>query len=242
MAALALGITSARADLIDANFYNAGYFNAGIGNAAASGAAVVGSAGDIWNGIDGSSGAGGPISLVDVAGSATPVTLTYNTSGGSAIPAAGLGTQANPSLMNDYLFNNTSGNITLGLQGLAANTAYDLYVYVASDDAVSSDRSLTLTANSASGMATGDPMSSFVSGQNYLLLAATSDALGDINITEADGAANTSGEIDLNGLQIENAAVPDASATWSLFAISGLGLILFARRTLVNKQRALIRI
>jgi len=220
----ALGAISAHSALIDVNFYSAGY-----GGSTASGAAVVGGASDIWNGIAGDNGSGSGISLVDANGNTTSVTLSYDTSGGSAITSVAQNTQPNPSLMNDYLFNNTGGDITVTLQGLVASTPYDLYVYLASNDGGSGARAAEVTANSVFASATGDPQASFIPGQNYILLAATSDASGTINITESDSAGvNFSGEVDMNGLQISSVPEP---TTLSLLAISGLGLILFARRS-----------
>lgn len=223
MAALVLGVTSARADLIGVNFYSSGF-----GGSTASGAAVVGTASDLWNGIDADPGSGGPISLMDTSGNPTSAFLTYNSPGGGGVAPASPNIQPNPSLMYDYLFNNNSTFISVTLGGLAPSTPYDLYIYLASDDAAGSDRAANVVANLVSGTATGNPQTSFINGENYLLLQPTSSALGTIDILETDGAANTSGEIDMNGLQLT--AVPDPSSTLLLSAISGLGLILFARR------------
>jgi hypothetical protein len=218
MAALALGMTSARAQLIDVNFYSAGF-----GGSAASGAAVVGTATDQWNGIAADSGFGGPINLVDANGNATFVTLSYNSPSGGAVVSANANIQPNASLMYDYLFNNNGSGITVTLGGLAASTPYDLYIYLASNDGGGSARAANVTANLASGTATGNPETSFINGDNYLLLDVTSSALGTINIAETDALANTSGEVDMNGLQITS--VPEPS-TLFLFVVGGLGLIL----------------
>ena len=233
MVAIALGALSARAQLIDVNFYSAFYLGS-----AASGAAATGAAGDIWNGINDDNVAGGPIyNLVDTTGTATPVSLSYNTDSTpsyGAVTSIIKNTQPNPVLMNNYLFNNTHGDITVTLQGLSDSTLYNLWLYVASCDAIGSDRAADLTANSVFASATGTPEGNFDAGQNYVLIQTTSSASGTINITESDDSANTSGEVDLNGLQISS--VPDLATTLPLLTISGLGLILFARRTSKDMQ------
>jgi hypothetical protein len=222
-AALSLGLVAAHAQLIDVNFYNSGY---GVG-APATGPAVVGNAGDIWNGVDAQSSSGGPLGLVNTLGGATPVTVSYDTSGGGALPAALLNTQPNPSLMNSYLFNNQSGTITVTLAGLTPFATYGPYVYVASDDAFLFPRSADLNVNGLTGGALGAPAPAFVSGANYLHFNPVANADGNIVIVESDDISNTGGEVDFNGLQL---LAPDQSTTLGLFAMSGLGLALFARR------------
>jgi hypothetical protein len=190
--------------LVDVNFYSSSF-----GGAAATGAAAVGSTGDKWNGI--SAGAsGGPVSLFDTTGASTSVTLSYDTSGGNSVTSVAQNTQPNPNLMNDYLFNNAGGNITVTLGNLLPNSTYDLYIYLASNDGGSSGaRSALATANGTGATATGNPQSTFLAGQNYVLLATTSTSSGIINITESDlSPPNSTTEVDMNGLQIEGAFAP----------------------------------
>jgi len=204
---MAWGAFSAHAasGLIDVNFFTTINGN----GSAASGAAVVGSANDVWNGFDGGvNPGGGPLALFDSASNSTPVTLTYSSMGG--VGPLNSNIQPNASLMTDYLFNNTNGAITLTLQNLTPNTLYNLYVYLSSNDAGDSDRAALVTANGVFANATGDPQTTFIAGENYLLLTPTSDGGGTINITEVPDLANSSQEVDLNGIQL--ASVPEPSA------------------------------
>jgi hypothetical protein len=218
---MALGAFSARADsgLIDINFFTTVNGN----GSAATGAAVIGSSNDVWNGFDGGSDPGdGPLPLFDSASNATPVTLTYSSMGG--VGPLNSNIQPNASLMTDYIFNNTNGAITLSLQNLTPNTTYDLYVYLSSNDAGGSDRAALVTANGVFANATGDPQTSFIDDENYLLLTPTSDGSGTINITEAPGAANSSQEVDLNGIQL--ALVPEP-CTLALLVAGSATLVAF---------------
>jgi hypothetical protein len=208
IAALALAGASqvASASLIDVNFFTTAYLPNG---GTATGAAVVGTANDQWNGINGDAGTGTTPSLIDTTGTPTGVTLTYASEG--AVTSLAQNTQPTPSMMNDYLFNNTGGTLTVTLGNLAAGT-YDLYVYLASNDASGNNRAAVVTANAYTALATGNSQPSFIAGQNYLLLTPTVGASGVLTITESDlSTVNTSGEVDMNGLQIEPAigAVPE---------------------------------
>jgi len=228
LAALAVGVSSTRAQSIDVNFYSQ-YF----GGSTASGSAVVGSPTDVWNGINGDGGVlGGPFLLVDTAGTPTAL-LAYLLSPDSnpiaAIAAAALGTQENPSLMNDYLFNNQGGDIFIELAGLTPNANYDLYVYLSSDDSSNASRSLIVYANGDLGYATGDPTPTFTSGQDYLPLEFTASPTGILLLAAGDAPNNTTGEIDLNGFQLVS-AVPDQASTLALLAIGVGGLAIVARR------------
>jgi hypothetical protein len=214
IAALALaGATQiASASLIDVNFYTTGYSPPG---GTATGAAVVGTANDQWNGIDGDPGSGSVSSLINTGGSPTGVTLTYNTSGFGAITSLAQNTQPTPSMMNDYLYNNAGGSITVTLGNLAAGT-YDLYVYLASNDGNGGERSASVNANGITLTATGNAESSFMAGQNYLLLTPTVGASGVLTITESDNPStgNAHTEVDFNGLQLASpiAAVPEPAS------------------------------
>jgi hypothetical protein len=191
------------------------------GGSTPSGAAYWGGASDQWNVFDAyNTTTGGPFTLVDVNGGTTSVDMSYSADG--AVKSLNTGTQPDPALTSYYLFNNSSGSIDLDLAGLLPSQAYQLVMYVSSDDALAGDRSLTgsVTGSAAVGFsATGDPQSSFIPGENIVTLSAVSDAAGDLSIVESDGGTNTTGEVDLNGLQIQ--AVPEPSPV----SILALGIV-----------------
>jgi hypothetical protein len=227
LTALAVGVGSTHAQTIDVNFYSQAY-----GGSTATGAGVVGTPTDVWNGINGDGGvAGGPFALVNTLGTPTAALaylLAPDTNPIAAIAAAALGTQQNPSLMNDYLFNNQGGDIIVELAGLTPSANYDLYLYLSSDDSSNGARSVGVDANGVIGFATGDPTPTFTAGSDYLPLAVTASASGTLLIIAVDGPNNSTGEIDMNGLQLVRA--PDQASTLALLAIGVCALALAARR------------
>lgn len=191
------------AKLIDVNFTQNS--SAGQGGPSPgptmSGAAVLGSAGDQWNGINGTGGTG--IHLIYSDGTASPVTMTFSSDGGYNVfdyggttPFAG---GADAALMENYLYN---GGVpqTVTLSGLAPNTIYDVVLYnAANTSAPGRTTYFTINGNTISSTwnATG---STFVPGVDYVYFpAATSDALGNMIITYTGSG---SAEGDINGFQI----------------------------------------
>ena len=87
-----------------------------------SGEAVLGAAGDLWNGINVSSGSGIP--LIYANGSNSPVTMTFTAGGGydvySFSGSTPFAATAYDALMEDYLYNSGIPQ-TVTLSGLAAN-------------------------------------------------------------------------------------------------------------------------
>jgi hypothetical protein len=205
---LAGAVQIANASLIDVNFYTTVFVPPG---APGVGAAAIGGLSDFWNGVDPLFASLGSVSsLADYTGVPTGTTLTYNTFGGGGVTSLAQSPLPNP-IMNDYLFNNTHGDIIVTLGNLVPSTVYDLFVYVASNDAVPGQRGALVNANGALAPAIGLPSPAFAPGQNFVQLTPTSSAAGVITITESDLAGvNNFGEVDMNGLQLVgpfNAAV-----------------------------------
>lgn len=226
-ACFAFAAVSARSQSLDVNFYNSGY-----GGSTASGAAVVGSADDIWNGIDVLGSADSDLGLVDTSGDPISATLSYDTIDGGAVTSAATSEQPNPSLMSDYLFNNDGGQISVTLDGLADDTEYNLYIYLASQDASDGSRAADVTVNGTEETATGNPETSFSEGDNYLLFQTVSSDSGEIDITEADDSNNTDHEVDMNGLQLEPVPEP------SLASLACLGLLVFQQRKWLFRRKS----
>jgi hypothetical protein len=214
------GGSVAHASLIDVSFYNSGY----PPTIQPTGAAVLGQAGDQWNWIDAGITNGSP-DLIDSTGTLTGASLTFTADGG--VRSLNLNTQPVPDLTNAYLFNNTGGTITVTLDGLTPSQNYLLVLYVASDDAFSGARSLTGVVNGLTSVpfsATGDAQPSFINGENVVELGVTSDASGSLTISESDGLGNSSGEVDMNGLQLQSGTVPEP-ASLSLLCLGGAALL-----------------
>ena len=209
-----LSISLSRAQLVNVDFNE----NDGVGwggggpnpGPTMSGAAVLGAAGDLWNGIDVSSGTN--IALSDVNGNASPVTLTFTSGGGydvhsfgGSTPFAGTGYDA---LMEDYLFNSGVAQ-TITLAGLATNAAYNLVLYNAANSGTAG-RTTYFTVNGVSKSGTWDGASStLIPGIDYVnFTCAMSDSSGKLVITyRGDGTA----EGDVDGLQIQAAPLTIAA-------------------------------
>ena len=218
----------ANAGLIDIAFYNSGF-----GGNQPTGAAVLGQAGDQWNFIDAANCPTCPVNtgLIDATGGATSAILNFTADG--AVPSATAGTMPDPDLMNNYIFNNSGGSITVSLTGLVASQSYELALYVASFDAGGGDRALSGIVSGASTVpfaATGDPQPTFVDGENVVILPVTSDAAGNLTITESDASPSVT-EVDLNGLQLQD-VVPEPSS---------LGLLCLGGSLLVWRSRRFLR-
>ena len=212
------GAFAANAGLIDVAFYNSGFDSP---YAAPTGPDVLGMSSDVWNSIDAGTSPN-PASLVDTGGNVTGASVAYTAEGG--VQSLILGTQPDPNLTNNYLFSDAADGfnaIQLLLSGLVDNGDYELVLYVASNDANGGDRSLTGTANGVAFSATGDPQSTFINGENVVELAVTADGTGSISILESN-PGNSGGEIDLNGLQLENAPEPASLGLLMLGSIMGL--------------------
>lgn len=228
------GACVAQAGLLDIAFYSSAF-----GGTQPTGPAVLGQAGDLWNWIDAGNPGGstdtnyGPIAVSDTAGNPSG-SLSFMAEGG--VTSVKQGTQPDPDLTNNYLFNNTGGSIDVTLDGLAANQNYLLVMYVASNDAAGGARSLVGTVNGAPFAATGNAQTTFIDGENIVELNVTSDASGAITIAE-NGAGNSSGEVDFNGLQLQTSSVPEPASLSLLCCCLGVMGLLASRRE--RRRRAM---
>ncbi len=210
LAVLAVMFVSGRlpAQLININFTqnsSAGTGGPSVGPTM-SGAALLGNAGDHWNGINGSSGAG--LALACANGSASPVTLSFTSGGGYNVydfsgttPFAG--TTYN-NLMQTYLYND-GGPQTITLSGLEKNACYQLAIYNAANS-TATDRTTYFTINgNTSGSTWNGTTGTLVQGVNCVFFPlALSSSTGTLVITYT---GNGTIEGDVNGLQFQKAPV-----------------------------------
>ena len=209
---LSIGLSHAQLVNVDFNQNNGVGWGGGGPNPGPtmSGAAVLGAAGDLWNGINVSSGTN--IALDYASGNASPVTLTFTSGGGYDVYSFGGSTPmagtAYDALMEDYLFNNGVAQ-TITLAGLAANAAYNLVLYNAANSGTAG-RTTYFTVNGVNKSSTWDGASStLIPGIDYVnFTSALSDSSGRLVITyQGDGTA----EGDVDGLQIQAAPLTIAA-------------------------------
>lgn len=175
-----------------------------------SGAAILGEAGDLWNGIDVSSGSGIPLAYAN--GSNSPVIMTFDSGGGYDVNSYGGSTPfagtAYDALAEDYLYN---GGVpqTITLSGLAANSAYHLVLYNAANT-VAAGRITYFTVNNNEQGSTWDGSSSaLIAGIDCVdFPSVLSDGAGNLVITYT---GNGTAEGDIDGFQIQ--AVSASSLT-----------------------------
>jgi hypothetical protein len=215
-----------------------------------SGAAVLGSAGDVWNGLGGFTYAapGGAATytsgpLVNSAGAATGVSLSLSAPSGtygansvnwnnySTFSWATLGNEqtltGGPFTPYSALYSHTlvansaAGNGNVTLTGLAANQAYNLVLYSASDLNVGAGRTGTFTVNGVTQTTlwTASGATTLILGVDYTEYVSTlSSGTGTLTINFGNLGGS---ESDLNGFQLQ--AVPEPGT----LALLGMGLPLF---------------
>ncbi|RXK85152.1 PEP-CTERM sorting domain-containing protein [Chlorobaculum sp. 24CR] len=214
-----------------------------IGGGGYTGAAEIGKAGDTWNtiGLGRSTSIDNTTSnLFDVNGDATGVSVrttgTADDIGGWVATGGdvnGFHGTSYEGLMDGYLFayGATAGG-TITFSGLSAGTPYDVYLYSEGDSATDG-RQLGVTVNgsyytTSPSVAVAD---SFIAGQNYLLIHATTDAIGNLAIGYNQAAL----EANINGVQI--AAVPEPG-TIVLLGVGGLAVAALKKRKELETSEA----
>ncbi len=219
-----LSVATLQAQLINVDFNENSLAGSGGGpnpGPTMSGAAVLGKAGDLWNGIDVSSGTGIPLAYAD--GSASTITMTFTSGGGYDVNSYGGSTPfastTYDAVMEDYLYNNGIPQ-TITLSGLEANSIYNLVLYNAAN-VVAASRTTYFTVNGNTQSSVWDGTSgTLIAGVDYVDFAsALSDASGNLVITYT---GNGSAEGDIDGFQIQAApftinAVYDGTNVFILF-------------------------
>ncbi len=198
--------------LIDVQF-GGNTFSSGQNSAVQTGAAQVGSSGDQWNDITNISSLTSGVSLSQVNGSSSGVTLTVTPDGGAAdlqawsVGSGGGGGSVLQSTSDAALFqgfmvvdygHNTGGNVVFS--GLSAGTSYNLYVY----SAPNASRSVNVSLNGGASVAVGpnNGATALSSSNNYVLLSGTADSTGKLTLRTTLGSG---GEMDINGFQLQQA-------------------------------------
>lgn len=197
---------STQAQLIDVNFTQNSSAGAGGPNPGPtmSSAAVLGSAGDLWNGINGTNGTAIPLIYTD--GALSPVTLSFTSGGGYNVydysgttPFNGTPWQA---LAETYLYNNGAQQ-TITLSGLETNSLYNVVAYNAANSGAS-DRTTYFAINGYKQGSTWNGSSdTFIPGIDYVFFPSVMSGSNGTLVLTYDGIG--SAEADINGFQIEAA-------------------------------------
>jgi hypothetical protein len=229
---LACGISAKAQILIDVQFGGNDFYGPYANTQ--SGAAVIGSSGDLWNFQTNSSALLSGISLNDVSGASSGVTLTVTPDTGGSISeysdpsGSGLQLQSTSvaNLFQGILNSGYAGSqgSTFTFSGLTAGQTYNLYVYSAFNNTT---RESAWSLNGATAVDVGPNGSASVltSPNNYIVLTGIANGSGLLNV-QAEGV---SGEIDVNGFQLQAVSVPEPS-TYALLLGSVLALIVIQRR------------
>lgn len=209
-----------------------------IGSGTYSGVGAAPDAGTVWNGISPGAGSFTSGPLVDSTGAATPVTVSLESFfqyAANERPAA----FASP-LLTDFVYQTMLGpNGPPGLfaiNNLVPGGTYDLYFYSQNGGYSNTATSFTIggdtkVATNINPFAGGAP--SFIENTNYVVFSGlTADGLGTIvgefnDVAAANNAA-------FNGIQIQQAAIPEPASIAS--AIIGSGLLLMGR--MYRRRRA----
>jgi hypothetical protein len=217
-----LAPVQARADLIDVQFGSTGP----TASTQFSGAALTGTAGDQWNYFQSGSGS---LSLTDSNGLATGLSITYSANGAYGVVPSESGFHNTPyaALMQSFIY--TTSSISITIQGLSPDEAFDLYIYGQSDQN-SGNYGGAVTVNGLVQTALQSTYTSFVDYGNYLMFQGTANTNGTISITDAVAPGRE--QTMVNGIQLITQPVPEPmSLSLFVLGISALGLLRYRRRT-----------
>lgn len=206
--------------IVNVDFNEGWFFAAGP---TTSGSAVLGSVGDVWNGIGNQPGFDATgLSLVDTAGAASGVTLSFTAEGGwneDPKPFAS-------DLLRDYISDyeaDTAATSGFSFAGLTPNSPFNLVVYVNAHNAGSRRISITVDGNTQLSNVNTTP-SSFVLNDNYMLFSnVMSNGSGVLSGT----FTGIGGEGSIHGMQL---AIPEPSTYAAIAGALALGLVAWRRR------------
>jgi hypothetical protein len=198
---------------------NAGLINVDFqgGNNTYGGQGVLGSASDtVWNPVANS---GTSLLFSDGSGASS---ISVSVSG--FIANHSNGAQTNP-ILNDWLYGNGSNPMTISIEGLAANSIFDLAFYNGfywQDFTIQGQPGLIASTrpNGSSSSISGP----FSSDKYAILQSVMSDASGTITILDTPLSGVPYGRnSSIAGLQIQSVSVPEPS-TLAIFALGMIGL------------------
>ena len=214
--------------LAAADLFNLQFNAPGQGNQQ-TGAAVVGTSGDYWNNLQ--SLGSGLQTLWDASSSLNSVTFSWNSDGAYDTWASGFTNTPYSNLMSGYLYAYSTNSYDLTFSGLQANSAFSAYIYSQGDDHPNRQLSVTdlVSSNNYTTLICNPTLSTFVAGQNYLLINGTTDANGQVKFRYNKASSS---EANINGIQLQALAVPEPS-TYALLCIS-LGVVGYARKKMMK--------
>ncbi|MEI8043306.1 MAG: immunoglobulin domain-containing protein, partial [Verrucomicrobiota bacterium] len=163
------------------------------GSAYQSGAALIGSPGDYWNKISSVGTYSGLATAANVSSSVNFNCTGSGFAGGTANPSFGSGCA---NLMSGYMYNTGSGSMSFA--NLPVNSPFTLYIYTQGDSTAGGRRTSVTYGSTYVTSPTVANATSFVNGQNYLVISGTTTAGGALSLTY--GAYVN--EADINGLQL----------------------------------------
>lgn len=219
--------------VLTASVSHAGIISVQFGSTSTQVGPAVGGSGatDVWNRFSSGTSATG-LSLVDVSGGATGITLDYTSQ--FNIPGSGITGNFAPgytSLASGYLaVTSTTGTVTL--HGLGANTSYSLYLY-SNRDNNNSQTNFSVNGSAVQTTASHGALGNFVLGSNYLIFTGTADSIGRVAINYSKGSGSSEG--DLNGLQLITAASVPEPSSMVLVCLGGMTIAAFRRRTMSKR-------
>ena len=203
------------------------------------GAAATGTAGDTWNGLANSGALTSGVSLVDSGNLASGVTLTVTPDSGYSLSMFSFGPgSSSPPLQSTSVANLYQGVLNAGytgspnhgstfvFSGLTLGASYNVYIYSAFNN-TSRASSWSLNGGSALQVGPQTVTSSLSNPDNYIVLSGVVDGSGLLTLR----ADPISGELDVNGFQLQQVSAIPEPATYAAFA-GGLmlGLAAWKRR------------